>query len=124
MPRNVVVDDDPLFRSSLVRYLRRLGHDIVEADDGRGALSALSRGDVDLIVTDINMPEVDGIEVLTAVRSHAPDVPVIAMSGGGLLPKEILLTSAGMLGAVATLEKPFELEALERAVESALEGAA
>jgi DNA-binding response OmpR family regulator len=68
------------------------------------------------------MPDMDGIEVILAVRDAAAKVPIIAMSGGGLFDKTLLLDSAGALGAVVTLDKPFEPEQLNRAIEAALEG--
>ncbi len=93
-----------------------------EAQDGRRGLQAIAEGGIDLVISDINMPEMDGIEVINALREATAGAPVIAMSGGGLYPRELLLDSAQMLGAVSTLPKPFELEDLRRAVEAALSG--
>ena len=93
---------------------------MAEAADGRQALRAvLSRG-CDLVITDINMPEMDGIEVIMALSERRPGLPIIAISGGGRLPKDLLLTSADMLGAVTTLAKPFDIPDLIAAVERAL----
>jgi len=72
------------------------------------------------VLTDVNMPDMDGIEVLKAVKDHDRDVPVIAISGGGVIPSQILLGNAHLLGAYATLDKPFDLDELRAAVESAL----
>ena len=120
MARILVIEDDRTLRESITAYLTRLGHDVREAQDGRRAMRALEAGAVDLVITDINMPEMDGIEVINALRDAAAGAPVIAMSGGGLYAKELLLDSAHMLGAVSTLAKPFELEDLRRAVDAAL----
>jgi DNA-binding response OmpR family regulator len=68
------------------------------------------------------MPGMDGIEILTALRKQGSAVPVIAISGGGYLDKDLLLTSASMLGALVTLEKPFALDELRSAVEQVLAG--
>lgn len=121
MARIVVVDDDPAVRTSLARYLRSLGHEIVEAENGHGAVAALRTDPADVVLTDINMPDMDGIEVLSAVARQCPGVPVIAMSGGGQIPKGILLDSASLLGAFATIAKPFETDELKRVIDAALE---
>jgi len=122
MARILLVDDEPTIRRNLARYLAIQGHDVQAVENGLQALRAFDEGDVDLLITDINMPEMDGIEILTALRSRGSAVPVIAMSGGGQFDKRLLLTSATMLGAVTTLEKPFELEELARAVDGLLTG--
>jgi two-component system response regulator FixJ len=76
----------------------------------------------DLLITDINMPEMDGIEVLNELRVTGTKVPVIAISGGGRVPKAFLLGNASILGALETIEKPFELAALLAAMERLLAG--
>jgi DNA-binding NtrC family response regulator len=121
MARILVVDDDAALLKSISRYLRTLGHEVAEAADGRKAVTALRAGPVDVVLTDINMPEMDGIELLAAVRAEDARVPVIAISGGGIIPKELLLGGAGMLGAFSTLPKPLELDQLKAVVEGALE---
>ena len=120
MARILVVDDDQAIRSSLARFLGRLDHEVVQAGDGREALRVMEKASPDLVITDINMPEMDGIEIIATLLEIGDDVPVIAMSGGGLVDKELLLDNAGALGAVSTIEKPFGLEELERLVVEAL----
>jgi two-component system response regulator AtoC len=120
MARIVVADDDPAVRTGIVRYLLRLGHEVREAVDGREAIAAVANGAVDLVLTDVNMPDVDGIQVLRGVRALDPGMPVIVISGGGVIPSELLLGSAGLLGAYATIAKPFDLEDLGVAVARAL----
>ncbi len=122
MARIILVDDEPTIRRNLAKYLTLQGHDVEAVENGVQALRAFDDGDVDLVITDINMPEMDGIEILAALRSRGSDVPVIAMSGGGQFDKRLLLTSATMLGAVTTLEKPFELDELAQAVNGLLAG--
>jgi DNA-binding response OmpR family regulator len=122
MARIILVDDEPAIRRNLARYLTAQGHDVRAAGNGREALLAFDEGGVDLLITDINMPEMDGIEILNALRARGSSVPVIAMSGGGQFDKTLLLGSATMLGAVVTLEKPFELDQLLRAVDGLLPG--
>ena len=116
----LVVDDEDTLRKNLARFLTGLGHEVRTASNGRDALVMLDEVPIDLLVTDINMPEMDGIEVIRALRARGATFPVIAMSGGGVFDKALLLGSAGALGAAATLDKPFELQALRLEVERVL----
>ena len=120
MSRILVIDDDNDVREGVARMLAHMGHDVVQAADGRQAMVLFEADPPDLVITDINMPEMDGIEVINQLRQMKAGVPIIAMSGGGRMPKEILLSSAGLLGAVGTLEKPFLMAELMSAVEGAL----
>lgn len=118
MARVLIIDDDAGVRDSLARALSRAGHHVERAANGRQGLEAFETEAIDVVVTDINMPEMDGIELMNAFRRRHASVPIIAISGGGLLPKELLLTTASTLGAVEVIAKPFEtgvlLEAIER----------
>lgn len=116
----LLIDDEPSVRSVLATLLRRYGHWVLDAEDGRAALRAASLARFDLVITDIYMPGMDGIEVITKLSEMRPDVPVIAISGGGRLPKEFLLEDADLLGAVASLPKPFDVSGFMEAVERAL----
>ena len=118
----LLVDDDIEFLRGLGKAIRQHGYDVTEAADGREAMARLREKLPDLIVTDINMPEMDGIEIINELRARKTPVPVIAISGGGRLPKELLLSSASILGAVETIEKPFELAALLVTIDRLLTG--
>lgn len=120
MARILLVDDNDEVRRAMGRVLSRLGHDVIPAADGRQALKALAGDPCDLVLTDINMPEMDGIELIMALREGWPKVPVIAVSGGGLVPKELLLANAEVLGVVSTLSKPVGFDELQEAVNGAL----
>jgi len=119
----LLIDDEVAVRRSIAAYLGRLGHEVHEATNGEVAIRLASERRFDLVITDVNMPKMDGIEVINALRRAESTAPVIVMSGGGIYPKELLLGSARALGAVSTLAKPFELEQLRMAVETALAGA-
>ena len=80
-PQILVVDDDPSVRESLGMLLRSVGYDVSMAENGAHAVSHLNTAMPDLIVTDINMPEMSGIEFISHVRSQYPSISVIAMSG-------------------------------------------
>jgi DNA-binding NtrC family response regulator len=120
MANILLADDEVKLRDLFARYLTALGHDVRTASDGHEVMAALGEAPADLLVTDINMPDMDGIEILTALRKQGSDLPVIAISGGGYLGKDLLLASASMLGALVTLEKPFALDELREAVEGVL----
>ncbi|MHB1193627.1 MAG: response regulator [Longimicrobiales bacterium] len=122
MSRILVVDDNAEFRRGLAKALRQHGYDVTEAGDGREAMAFLRKNPPDLVITDINMPEMDGIEILNELRVTKTAVPVVAISGGGLVPKSLLLGNASVLGAVETIEKPFELATLLRIMERLLAG--
>ena len=121
MARILIIEDDAGVRSGLRRTLERLGHVVDEAPHGAAGVAAFDRAAHDLVITDINMPEMDGIEVILTLVREAPNVPVIAMSAGGRVPKELLLENADLLGAVDTLPKPFTLEELRAALDRVLE---
>lgn len=120
----LVVDDDHELLDSEVRLLTRGGHQVASATNGRKALEFLEGVSVDVVVTDIEMPEMDGIEFINALRAQQPDLPVVAVSGAVATPKELLLEDAGMMGALATLTKPFTPDQLFGAVDHALARAA
>jgi DNA-binding NtrC family response regulator len=121
--RILVVDDDPEIRSTLKKLLERSGHDVVIAADGRGAETALSKSSFDLMVTDIVMPDQDGLEVIRITRVAHPELPIIAISGGGRLRTGNYLRLAKAMGAVSAIEKPFEFDDFLREVNAALEAA-
>lgn len=118
MAKILLVDDEPGIRSSLGAFLRGCGHEVRVASNGLEAIEALRAAPADVVVTDVNMPDMDGIEIVMALREAADRVGVIVMSGGGLFGTALLLDSAGALGADVTLEKPIELGALRAAIDS------
>lgn len=124
MARIFVVDDEPSIRSALARIVAMDGHDVEEFEHGRGALDAVEDEPPDLIVTDIFMPEMDGVELLIELDRIAPHVPVIAISGGGRGPHPPILEEAVQLGAAATVGKPFRAEQVRRVVERVLASSA
>lgn len=116
----LLVDDDEAFRTMMTRTLTRAGHDVVEAGDGRTALRMLDSHPVDLMITDIIMPDKEGIETIVAVRKSHPELKIIAMSGGGRVRADDYLEMAQGLGAFRVLRKPFESEELFKAIREAL----
>jgi len=120
MARVLVIDDDEDLRTLVKAMLNRVGHHVEEASDGAAGLRAFGKMQPDLVLTDINMPGIDGHEVISALRAADKKVPVIAISGGSSIPKDELLLKAAQLGAAEIIMKPFEFEQLAGAVGRAL----
>jgi DNA-binding NtrC family response regulator len=118
MPRILIIDDDVAVRTTVRHLLERAGYEILEAGDGRDGSRMLDG--VDLVITDLLMPEVDGVDLLGMIRREGRTVPVIAMSGGGKVDSKSYLDVAKALGAFATIAKPFELDHLLATVRDAL----
>ncbi|HVN87410.1 MAG TPA: response regulator [Candidatus Binatia bacterium] len=120
MAHILLIDDDEAVRSMLRRTLERTGHTVTEAAEGRAGLRALDAAAIDLVITDILMPDMDGIETITALHRSRPQLKVIAMSGGGRLKPEGYLQVATVLGANRVLRKPFDPGELIAAIEESL----
>jgi two-component system, NtrC family, response regulator HydG len=114
----LVADDDPGLRESLQRTLTRAGHRVVLAPNGRAALEQLQGGGVDLVLTDLKMPGLSGIELLRAAKGAAPDVDVILITAFGTVEEAV---SAMKDGAYDFITKPFRGEQLLKLVAKALE---
>jgi two-component system response regulator HydG len=114
----LVADDDPGLRESLERALTREGYRIVLASDGRAALERFQAGGIDLIVTDLKMPGLTGLELLRAAKAIAPDVDVILLTAFGTVEEAV---KAMKDGAYDFLTKPFRREQLLKLVDKALE---
>ena len=116
----LLVDDDPDFREMVRIAFLRAGYGVLEAENGLAALAVMADHAVDLVVTDIIMPEAEGIETIIAMRQLRPDVRIVAMSGGGPMNRESLLDMTVKLGATDSLAKPFDDDELARVVERSL----
>jgi CheY-like chemotaxis protein len=120
MARILVIEDHSDFRDTLSAMLRSADHDVRSGSNGREALEMLTADAFDVLVMDVLMPEVDGIEVLRAIEKLPFRPPVVAISGGGILPASLALSLASALGASAVLFKPFYRQELIEAIEGAL----
>ncbi|MGM0834189.1 MAG: response regulator [Pseudomonadota bacterium] len=121
MANILLVDDDDQMRYTVKQMLSVDKHQVVEAADGQQALALSDQHPVDLVVTDICMPVMDGTEFILKLRERSPTMPVIAISGGQrALKSNFALGSARMAGADQSLQKPFSLAALREAVKTAL----
>ncbi len=106
-PHILVVDDEPAIRELMERILTDAGYEVDTAEDGRTASLSIGDRTVDLVLTDLLMPVRSGNDLIVELRKRRPDLPIVAMSGGGRLPREDCLRTARRLGAHAILDKPF-----------------
>jgi len=113
----LVIDDDQEVRDFLVAVLERAGHEVSTAGNGRDGVALFREQPVQVVITDIIMPEKDGIETILDLRREHPDLKVIAISGGGRTTPENYLHSARLLGADRAMRKPFKNEEILRAIE-------
>ena len=120
MTRILVVDDDVHARTVAKAILEHAGFEVTEAVDGAAGLKAYRDTDADLVLCDMFMPDVDGLELIRELRREAPDLKVVAMSAGGFHGTLDVLVIARRLGAVEALSKPFNPRELVRVVQRAL----
>ena len=117
----LLVEDDDGLRAVLERLLTEAGLEVLTAQNGKEALAKLTP-DIDVVVSDIIMPEMDGLDLLTWIRKERPGTKIIAISGGGIQDKEHVLEIARRMGAGKVLAKPFTSEQLLGAVRELLDG--
>jgi CheY-like chemotaxis protein len=118
--RILIVEDSPEERALLSELLSMAGHEVCLAAHGREALRLLREKPVELAITDMLMPEMDGVETMLALRRDHPGVKIIAVSGGGVFGADHCLRLARNLGARRILEKPYTPEEMLNAVQCAL----
>ncbi|MCG6533665.1 MAG: response regulator [Syntrophales bacterium LBB04] len=123
MAKILVVDDDKNLKDMLVHWLSEAGFDAAGATNGRSALRLLGEGSFDLMIVDLFMPEMDGLEIIRAIRKTDKTLSIIAISGGGEnLGSRNYLQMARQFGATGTLQKPFDLERFLKTVRDCLAG--
>ena len=120
MARILIIDDESQIRSMLRLMLERVGYEIAEAPDGIEGIRQYRENPVDLIITDLIMPNKDGIGMIIDLKKEFPKVKIIAMSGGGVNRPEGYLDGAKKLGATRTLTKPIDREEMLKAVKETL----
>jgi DNA-binding NtrC family response regulator len=121
MKKILLVDDEEAIRSMLRKILDQEGRSFLEASDGLKAQGILRGEPCDLVVSDVIMPDCDGIELVMAIRRNHPNLPVIVMSGGGRANTERYLTLAEKLGSMRIFEKPFNASKLRIVVDELLD---
>ncbi len=116
MARVLVVEDEPTDRVILAKLLERMGHEVYFASDGEEAFKTYLKNSIEIIITDLNMPHVDGLEFIGAVRALFPRAVIIAVSGKG----QLLLDEAERMGAFATFSKPIDPQGLREVIAEAV----
>ena len=126
----LVIDDEPDVRDAVKRVLDRAGYSVRTTDSGVDALAELERIRTDVVITDIIMPKIDGVQLIESIRKLFPSVRIIAISGGGnfgiaayqptAITTTAYLASAELAGAHMGLTKPFESNDLIQAIERVL----
>ncbi len=119
--RVLIIDDDALVRETLETALKYSGYTVFTAADGRLGLDALRREAVDVVFTDIYMPEKEGIETIVEMRRDHPGTKIVAMSGGADIGSMPVLQLAEMVGADEVLTKPFTPKDMERIIKALLD---
>ena len=115
--KTLVVDDDAEVLKTLVKILKKKGHDVFPFESSITALEYLKQEKMDLILTDLKMPEMDGIQFLSRAKTLRPDAPVILITGFATIDTAV---SAIKWGAFDYLRKPFEIKKIYEVVDRAL----
>lgn len=116
----LLIDDDELVQRTLAHALQAAGHDVHTARDGREGLAKMSTSRPDLVITDVIMPNQEGIETIMELRKRDARIPIIAISGAGGLGRLDFLGAAAVFGATKALRKPFRPSVLVEAVRDCL----
>jgi CheY-like chemotaxis protein len=117
MAQILVIDDDKMLHRVLKEILHFLGHEVRQAFDGKEGVRMCRESPPDLVLTDIMMPEQDGLQTIRELRRFCPEVKIIAMSGGShVLPELDALAFASRFGARQVLHKPFAHDELRAAL--------
>lgn len=116
MTKILVIEDDEEIRVLIQRLLEREGYEVIATKDGVQGTEAFRTRAPDMVITDLYMPRMRGVEAIREIRKIDADAKILAITGGGALPPSTLLKSARGAGAMETLAKPFEPTDLLRAV--------
>ncbi|MGK0238093.1 MAG: DNA-binding NtrC family response regulator [Candidatus Pelagisphaera sp.] len=116
MSKILIIDDDEVIQKLFSQYLKMKGHEVIQAQNGKIGMQLIEEDCPDLIITDILMPEMDGLEVLIKIRHAHENIPIIAISGGTPgLPIDFL-HQAKLIGARDVFKKPVQIDVLYNAV--------
>jgi YesN/AraC family two-component response regulator len=108
MHKVLIIDDESSIRKMLKKLLEKNGYQALEANDGKQGIALFKKHEPELIITDLIMPEKEGLETIKELKKIDPDVKIIAMSGGGITDPKIYLNFASKFGAVRTFTKPVD----------------
>lgn len=117
----LIIEDDDQLQGFVQELLEDHGFEVLLAANGNEGIKVAEEQQPDLILTDLLMPEKDGVRVITEVKANHPEIPIIAMSGGQSVFSPVFLEAASTLGATKTLDKPFRNEELLQTIADCLE---
>ena len=120
MPAVLLLEDNEPYRTLITEVLTLAGFEVCAAPDGRRVPEILRERRIDLVITDLVMPERDGIETMTELHYSHPKLPVIAISGDVPMNRDLYLTIAQKLGASRVIAKPFKMDQLVAAAREAI----
>ncbi len=121
MPKILIIEDDDQIRVLIKKMLENeANYEVIEAADGNQGIRQFKQNTIDLVITDIIMPDKEGIETIKELRKEAKDAKIIAISGGGRIGPYDYLDLAKRIGAKRVFEKPFDLKELVEAVKELL----
>lgn len=120
MRRILIIDDDKFVRTSIRAVLEGAEYEVAEAGDADAGIDLQHRTPFDVVIVDLVMPNKEGLETIRELKRDYPNLPIVAISGGGSIVRKNFVQAAELFGATATLEKPFGgddlLSTLDRAV--------
>jgi len=123
MAEIIVIDDEPALRATVRKILERAGHTVRDADNGEKGIRLHREHPADLVITDLFMPDKEGIETIQELKESSRERPNLAVSGGSkYFDASGPLSDAELLGADGVLAKPFGVEELQRRVDELLDG--
>lgn len=120
MKQILIIDDEPDIRIMLKKMIERAGYEVEIAENGQVGMDLFSAGSFDMVITDILMPEKEGLEIIRDMKQISPGMKIIAISGGGRISAATYLESAGIFGADMVFEKPFRQAEITGAIKSLL----
>lgn len=121
MAKVLIVDDEQVIRAMLREFLEDDSHEVMEAENGEQACALYRKSPADLVITDIVMPEKNGIDMIMDLKKDYPDINIVAISGGGgITGRYDYLPIASMVGASNILSKPFSLTEMRKVMSGLL----
>ena len=117
MSRILVIEDNESERECLVAFLKGENNEVAEASNGKSGIRMMKQESFDLVITDIFMPEQDGLQTILEIRAFNPEAKIIAVSGGGRYGEVFYLNTSAKLGADDILEKPIRFDQLLRTMQ-------
>ncbi len=118
--RVLIIDDDEQIRVLLQQMMEWAGFDVLVAENGKVAMQMQSKQPVDLVITDLIMPEQEGLETISCLKKEHANIKIIAISGGGRIGPEAYLPAALELGADRVFSKPFDVQEIVASVKELL----